>query len=279
MDIKQAEEIKKCPFPIVRFNSNEDVHPLSIVVAKNGAFFKNKNQMYESLVKLEDKRFPFLLEAKESVITSLPKIDYNTYISILTFFKKVYQEHKSEANILLLLDKTLPFENQRYTLLVPKQDVSGTSVEYKIDNSSIPENLMLAGSVHSHPEFGAFQSGTDHSDEISFDGVHITIGGSLSKNPVFHTRFCFGNVVYKTERDMIETREEIPEVEIPKEWLDRVSSKSKIVYVHGSYPQGYHNYGSNYPNKYLETVSIYKLLLDPITVNKKDSKIIVPLHF
>jgi hypothetical protein len=57
----------------------------------------------------------------------------------------------------------------------PKQRVSGAGIDYDRDSVSL-EGYDLIGTIHSHANFSAFHSGTDHDDETSFDGLHITFG-------------------------------------------------------------------------------------------------------
>ena len=69
-------------------------------------------------------------------------------------------------------------------VLVPDQ--TNTPAHCKYDADSIaelkPEDVMIVGSVHSHPEMSAYASGTDHADQADFDGLHITYGWQKSQN-------------------------------------------------------------------------------------------------
>tara|TARA_Y100000034_G_scaffold74111_1_gene89155 strand:- start:2032 stop:3300 length:1269 start_codon:yes stop_codon:yes gene_type:complete len=89
-----------------------------------------------------------------------------------------------------------------YVVVCPKQRVSGAGVHYgeqhtseRIsdivqevrDNDSTVEEcgddyshqFMHVCSIHSHPDFEAYHSGVDDSDEFIWDGLHLTIGGVM----------------------------------------------------------------------------------------------------
>jgi len=54
-----------------------------------------------------------------------------------------------------------------------------------------------AGTVHHHCRSGAFQSGTDHEDEIEKNGYHITLGDmEMKEKHSFHARASFRKVMY-----------------------------------------------------------------------------------
>lgn len=57
---------------------------------------------------------------------------------------------------------------------------------------SLGDGWAEAGSVHHHCSSGAFQSGTDHSDEMKASGLHITIGKIGSDEYEIDARFREG---------------------------------------------------------------------------------------
>jgi hypothetical protein len=73
---------------------------------------------------------------------------------------------------------------------------TGVSVKY-IRPSSDEDLGLPVGTIHSHCDFGAFHSGTDHEDESTFDGLHVTFGDitksegmSVSVSLVVHNMRC-----------------------------------------------------------------------------------------
>lgn len=119
---------------------------------------------------------------------------------IIAFFSQVYARHKSEAVLRLFYHEA----KREWTAEVFPQKVSGASA--KEDNDPVHTEpygaLMKAGwsqfgTIHSHAAMTAFQSGTDHKDEATSPGLHITVG-TLDKVPTFHSRLVFRGQQYDT---------------------------------------------------------------------------------
>ena len=58
----------------------------------------------------------------------------------------------------------------------PDQNGSGASVSYADDGTGMPEGFSIIGSIHTHPEMGAFWSGTDLNDQQKKHGIHFVFG-------------------------------------------------------------------------------------------------------
>lgn len=120
---------------------------------------------------------------KEVAEYSMPSIPRTIIDKLDEFFRLVHAQHGSESIVILTYDteKTGP---EGWGVLVPEQE--NNSVHCKYDNDSIaalkPDNVMIVGSVHSHPEMAAYASGTDHADQADFDGIHITYGWQKTVN-------------------------------------------------------------------------------------------------
>ena len=99
------------------------------------------------------------------------------------FFRLVHSQHGTESIVILTYDMNATGP-EGWGVLVPDQ--TNTAAHCKYDADSIaelkPENVMIVGSVHSHPEMSAYASGTDHADQADFDGLHITYGWQKSQN-------------------------------------------------------------------------------------------------
>ena len=117
-----------------------------------------------------------------------------------------------------LFPYTTLFRSQKYKIYIPKQTVSSASVDYSIDYKELEKDEFLAGSIHSHPDFDAFQSGVDHEDEFTFDGVHLTFGHIDKTIPDIHGRIVLGGKSYDAE-NLIEIS---PETKIE---IDRKSTR------------------------------------------------------
>lgn len=154
------------------------------VVAKNGVYIHVERQIGSALVKADG--IPWLEDAKPSISLKLPKIPGRIIGQALTFFRKVWDQHRSEAYVQLYYSKEL----NQYRLWCPQQRVSAGGVSYnRADQFSYEERVgdgkqdvtkqwkwQMVGTIHSHCNFSAFHSGTDTHDEETFDGIHITLG-------------------------------------------------------------------------------------------------------
>jgi proteasome lid subunit RPN8/RPN11 len=88
------------------------------------------------------------------------------------FFRRVYREHKTEAEVII----TMHNETGEFRLFVPYQRVSGMGVKSIYEPTHIDRDYTVVGTLHSHCNFSAFHSGTDSADAADMDGVHFTIG-------------------------------------------------------------------------------------------------------
>lgn len=140
------------------------------LVAKDGIYFRQEAAHGSTFVKV--KKIPHLADAPVGVNLHVPKIDGLTIAKAFGFFREVFTKHRSESYVTLIFNK----EHQKYDVWCPSQTVSYSSVNY--DRSDMPSEpgWIAIGTIHSHCDFSAFHSGTDTSDESSFDGIHITLG-------------------------------------------------------------------------------------------------------
>jgi len=97
------------------------------------------------------------------------------------WFVKVYNEHKTEAEVLITYNK----KTEQFRLFIPWQRANGGGVRSIHDGTHISKGWQLIGTIHSHCNFSAFHSGTDTADASEFPGLHITIGDILKDKPSF----------------------------------------------------------------------------------------------
>jgi hypothetical protein len=172
------------------------------VVAGNGIFIRKKLGILDALVPA--KAIPHLNHVKPYAVLDIPKIPADDFAKIVSFFRKVYDEYKSEAiGLLHYSEKKRDFKVQ-----IPFQEVTGGSVDYKRTSPWQSQGYILMCTIHSHAGFGAFHSGIDDSDEKYFDGLHITVG-DLSKE--LHT--ISTSVVVNGMRFIVDTHDYVDGVE------------------------------------------------------------------
>lgn len=136
------------------------------IIAGDGIYLKNSNKWFSHMTKVDSISELPELEDERYLKLRMPKIQFGMLLEAWEFFRKVNEEHSSEAIVILCHD-----DNVGFYLSVPKQKVSGASLDYDME-----EMKNVIGTIHSHNTMSAFHSGTDHSDEQKFDGVHITLG-------------------------------------------------------------------------------------------------------
>jgi hypothetical protein len=90
-----------------------------------------------------------------------------------------YEKFKSETLVFLYYD--LNNKKNPWSFWIPPQITNGMTVKSNPDSKFFAEERKnfpdtMFGTVHHHCSSSAFQSGTDHSDELSREGLHFTIG-------------------------------------------------------------------------------------------------------
>lgn len=158
------------------------------------------------------------------------KIPYSIYEQVLAFFKKVMEVKVSEVEAMI---HVLYNAELGYHLGVPPQTVSKASASY--DWNYIPAGTSVIIDIHSHNTMGAFFSGTDDRDDrgnISFSGV---FGKLKDREPMTIWRFnYFDKKFVATAEDLFEVPAR-PAVDIPQEWIDKVSTPSYTTSYKGGY--------------------------------------------
>lgn len=157
-------------FPII-INDIQEEHPTTgdyYVVASNGIFLHKDLGVITGFVPVNN--IEILEDFQPGIFRhNLPKLPAHQVAQIKNFFQQVWERYHSESCVLLYLDK----EKTTFSIIVPPQKVSYTSVQYEIPRIS---GLFLIGTIHSHCDFDAFHSGVDEADEKHLDGFHCTLG-------------------------------------------------------------------------------------------------------
>lgn len=152
-----------------------------------------------------------MFSIKDEASYSMPAIPNILIDKLDEFFRLVYAQHGTESIVLLTYDTTKE-GSEGWGILVPEQ--VNTAAHCKYDPDSIvdlkEDHIMIVGSVHSHPEMSAYASGTDHSDQADFDGLHITYGWQKSVSngaTQYHLELQMAGTAYKlTVDDVFEDR-------------------------------------------------------------------------
>ena len=203
--------------------------PAVTVTTANMQLFKVVNNFIGRSVTLSAESFdPQFIAVEEEASYSMPGIPYVLIDKLDQFFRLVDAQHGSESIVMLTydLEKEGP---EGWGILVPDQ--TNTAVHCNYDPNSIaevkPDNVMIVGSVHSHPGMSAYASGTDHKDQADFDGIHITFGWQKSVQngaTQYYAEMQMSGHAYKLDiEDVFEDYiiEKAPDPEVVA-WTDKV---------------------------------------------------------
>ncbi len=138
------------------------------IICKDKILLKKKVGLMESIVPVE--KISFLSDSiEEHAQMHINKIPAKTFSEVVAFFREVYDNYnRNEANTVIHYSK-----KGKYKIQVPLQKTAGASVSYL--NEQV-KGYQRIGTIHSHAGMSAFHSATDDSDEVDFDGLHITVG-------------------------------------------------------------------------------------------------------
>lgn len=151
-----------------------------------------------------------------------PPIPKSQYREVLDFFRAVWYKHRSEAIVLIYFNK----KEKKWRFEAPEQEVSSAHVNYEPIHE-IPKGYVHAGTIHSHCNFGSFQSGTDNNDARHRPGLHVVIGHVDSGKPTIDVSLNTGTQNWDIkERAMFPYNRQETEW-TQKKWLDKVKSKAE----------------------------------------------------
>lgn len=235
----------------VQVKDNKGVTTSQQVYDYNPAILKIVNNFTGRVVMDSNDPFGNNFAAVEEVAQyTMPPIPRILIDKLDEFFRLVDAQHHTESIVILTFDTTKE-GSDGWGVLVPEQE--NTSVHCKYDADSIaalkPDDVMIVGSVHSHPGMPAYASGTDHADQADFDGVHITFGWQNNVNSgatQYHIELQVSGESYTLKpEDVFEgyTLQKQPDPEVV-EWSTKVK-KALPLYTGGSATQAAHHPAPN----------------------------------
>lgn len=224
------------------------------VLTARGMMLYQRSELFESLTDLSDVKR--LTRMKERLRFELAKIPVELVARINTFFAEVYYRYRSEAMVILFYDP----KQREWMAHVPAQKVSYGGIDYENPTPLDYEpRFMRMGTWHSHASISAFHSGTDDNDEFTAGaGVHLTSGKFMqafkekgiepeacasivmgggrftveleqvlecSVMQVIHKDYC--KWTKKQTTDYTDVLIELPAVDVPAEWLAKVTEDNR----------------------------------------------------
>jgi PRTRC genetic system protein A len=198
--------------------------PEFYLLTRNGTFLCRNHPFFASDVPTT-RPVRALAAHEPGVVVRYPKVKSSVLESIVGFFWRIYQMHRSEAIVLLVWDLV----EQRYRLVVPEQeatvwrsgrDRSPQDVRYQA--GVLPPGQLLVGDIHSHGNMAAFTSWTDEADERHRDGVHAVVGHIEREPPDFHVELAIDGERFKLKMDQVFEGYTSRRQFVPRAWLERV---------------------------------------------------------
>jgi hypothetical protein len=212
------------------YRAGEDIPPnqqFYYLLGKEGVFLHKTTHFYAATIKVDGIGGLGKVKEQLALTSSFRKIPWEVIKEALTFFRAVYAKHKAEGIVLLGYDKA----EERWFLIPVEQEVQGAHVDYKVNGSK-----GAVGTIHSHPSFGAFYSGTDDHDDDQFDGIHIVLGQITEEIPKIEVSAVVNGNRFTFKPDQVIAGIPRPKKEDKThEWMDKFVKKKTY-----SPRKGYH---------------------------------------
>lgn len=158
------------------------------------------NKVYEKVVtKLYTTYKPCKVPKTENVapLWQGAPIPFDMWKDIVDWCVLSFEKFKSETLIFLYYD--LNNADKPWSFWIPPQKTNGMTVKSDPDSKFFAEERKnypdtMFGTVHHHCSSSAFQSGTDHTDELDREGLHFTIGNVNKPSDLdLHLRITIGD--------------------------------------------------------------------------------------
>jgi hypothetical protein len=256
--------------------------PTNVVIAKNGLFRVSKTPIgyFATQLAVGDAKFviPGVQEIKKGVTLSIPKIPFEYWLEVLSFYRDVYNKDKTEASLLFFWNDreiTLPTEftdgtpikglSERGQLIMycPSQKNSSGLSNFTAD-TMVPwlrTNTTPLLETHSHHTMGAFWSSTDNDNEnmnqfygvygeilkpdpkFLFRYVHGTDKSDIDfyelfEKPVTITQVIIGDKVIDIQ-NAVEYKGPWPNLEYPADWMEKHAVSYTVTPSYGGAAGGY----------------------------------------
>jgi hypothetical protein len=198
--------------------------PEFFLLTRNGTFLCRNHPFFASDVPT-NRPVRALAAHRPGVEVRYPRLKAVQLESIVGFFWRIYQLHRSEAVVLLVWD----LAEQRYRLIVPEQEAtvwrsgrerSPQDVRYRVGVP--PAGQLLVGDIHSHGNMPAFTSWTDADDERHRDGIHAVVGRIEQEPPEIHVEMAVDGERFELKPEHIFEGYQARRQFVPRAWLDRV---------------------------------------------------------
>lgn len=232
---KEIQEIIEEPISMIDLFPTEEYEGQDLEVGK---IYTNKDKAYQmvdsrigtGVFEIKDYKAP----EKPSIPTGIfdvkiPQVPFSVINQVHSFLKTIFEKTKTEVAILLWYSEA----EDLWAIEVPEQVCTGAHVDYERDAEYAQHmrdsGYFEAGSIHSHANMSAFHSATDDADELTFDGLHMTMGSFNATKQTFSQRLILSGHIEKLEFYQMVNFDKIFNafypVDVPQDWIDKVKVK------------------------------------------------------
>lgn len=118
-------------------------------------------------------------------------------------------------------------ETQDWVARIPEQRGTGAHVSYtESEDLDIPEGYYFTGTIHSHPNMGAFWSSTDRADQGGKSGIHLVVGTDREGNRKTYVSSVFYLKKDYPDDDAFLFPDTLPEVR--EDWVSRIEAMRRV---------------------------------------------------
>src|SRR3989339_57759 len=180
------------------------IKPVNYILCGTGAKEIRETELGTFIV--TPKEIVGLEKVQEGFKIKLPKIPVVLLLTCLSFFKKVYMKHQSEALLQIFWDRN----RKSYYIHCPPQQVGPASVKFEHNTAMEKENI-LALEIHSHGNMQAFFSAVDDGDEKA-TRLYAVAGQITEPLPQLKIRACCGtSSIPVSLEDIFDLVSEVPD--------------------------------------------------------------------
>lgn len=212
-----------------------------------GGFFTSSKE-FRGLVKC---KFTHKVEVTEGDIDYVgPQIQRLTWHQILSFFKWTNDTMSSESQVRLYVHpqhgwRAWAFPQKARTGMAAEEIINKDNCletadqcreRFRVWNTDPSSDWVYFCTVHHHCNCGAFQSGTDRSNEHHQDGLHITVGNMDKDRHTIHCRFYLEKEEAAPDMsDFWDVGQQVRDM-IPIQLLDNVARYQMCEHVNVAFP-------------------------------------------
>lgn len=199
--------------------SRDSGKPVTYTMQGDGLWEVRRSPLGIFCRQLAQARIPGLKDGlKAGFDLAIPLIPAPFLGRAISFFRRVYDEHGTEAVLRFLYDKG----KACYIIECPEQIVTVASAKFR-RNAVDHSRYVLVADIHSHGGMTAHFSGTDNRDELA-DMFYVVVGRLNSLFPAMRVRLRLGGQEFELkDEDLFSSDGGFSTNEpFPEEWLDKV---------------------------------------------------------